>query len=393
MGVLRRIYFDYAASTPVLKEVLQEMEPYFCFRFGNPGSLHSFGQEAMAAVDTSREIIAKAIDAEFQEIIFTSSATEANNLALRGVVKGFVGPSRIIVSAVEHDSVLETAKDLEESGVEVVYLPVDKRGLIDFRKLEESLNEQTVLVSVMYANNEIGAIQPLAKISKIISDFRQLKVKSQKLKVEAMYPLLHTDAAQAFKCLNCSVKKLGIDLMTLSAHKVYGPKGVGALFVKETAKNLLRPILTGTSQEQGLRSGTENAAGIAGFGKAVQLVTRDRETEAERLRGLGDYFWRELKRAHSKIQCNNDPAISAPHILNLYFPDHLAKDLLIRLDMAGIAVSAGSACSTRSSKPSHVLKALGFGVERITRSLRFSFGKFTTEGEIKEAIKRIRKVL
>lgn len=428
----KKIYLDYAASTPVDPEVFKAMEPYFREKFGNAGSLHSFGQEALSAIDKSRETIAKAIGrpavARFREIIFTGSATEANNLALRGVVKKARSaifenqntdhahaPPRIIVSSIEHESVLETAKDLEKDGVEVIYLPVDKAGVVDLKKLEESLNERTILVSVMYVNNEIGTIEPIFEISRIIRDFRIARLQDCKIKKgennsaicnlqSAIYPLFHTDAVQAFQYLDCDVRKLGVDLMTLSAHKIYGPKGVGALYCRnckiarlQDSKNdggnfaisnlqsVISPTITGGGQEFGLRSGTENTPAIAGFGKTVELVNNSRESESERVRGLRDYFWRELKKIYPKAEINGCQL--APHILNVCFPGELSQDLLIKLDMAGVAVSSGAACSVRSSKPSHVLKALGLPTETIRGSLRFSFGRFTTKKEIDETLK------
>ena len=477
-GFMKQIYFDYAATTPVDPLVKAAMAPYFSEKFGNPGSLHFFGQEAMAAVDFSRETIAKAIGADFHEIIFTGSATEANNLALRGITEGFrhqalgirneknknLAPSayglvpRIIISAIEHESILETAKDLENegvdpvrnlararapegplgraisNGVEVIYLPVNKTGLVDLKKLESSLNERTILVSIMSANNEIGTIQPIAEISKLISEFRKKKVENRNNEnsnfyfLDSRFPLFHTDAVQAFQFLDCDAEKLGIDLMTLSAHKIYGPKGVGALYLRGTRRQALgarnennkflkpsayslAPITTGGGQEFGFRSGTENVAAIAGFAKAVELASQLRKKESKRIGELKDYFWRELKKVYPPAQINADPTrtnaekiprssasgprLSAilPNILNIYFPGHSADNLLIKLDMAGVAASAGSACSVRSVKPSHVLTALGLAPERIRASVRFGFGRFTTKKEIYESVRRIKKIL
>ena len=472
---MKRIYLDYAASTPVDPAVFEFMKPYFSEKYGNPGSLHSFGQEAIAAVDRSREVVAKAIGADFREIIFTGSATEANNLVLRGAIGAFrkfsrgtrrssapaaeaaphsqpqdafgdqalaasesfrpktsETPLRIIISSIEHESILETAKDLEKDGIEVIYLPVGSEGFVDLEKLKESLNERTILVSVMYANNEVGTIQPIAKISEIVREFRKQKTEnisgdaknSEFYFLDSGFPLFHTDAVQAFQYLDCNVDGLGIDLTTLSAHKVYGPKGVGALHVRNSkfkARNskqipnsesqiqnvsdfgfrisdssrLVKPIVTGGGQEYGFRSGTENVPAIAGFGKAVELLNHSRESLNDRIKKLRDYFWEGLKKIYPKAEVNGQTSNVGclPNILNVYFPDHSANDLLVKLDVAGVAVSSGAACSARSSKPSQVLKALGMPAERILRSVRFSFGKFTTQGEVDEALKRIKILL
>ncbi|MBI2048890.1 MAG: cysteine desulfurase [Candidatus Liptonbacteria bacterium] len=432
---MNRIYLDYAASTPVDRRVLEAMTPYFSEKFGNPGSLHSFGQEAIAAVDESREKITKSIGADFREIIFTGSATEANNTALRGVV-GSVKcqvssvkdkSPRIIVSSIEHESVLETARDLEKDGVEVVYLPVDRNGVVNLKKIEESLNDCTVLVSVMYANNEIGTIQPISKISEIIRNFREkLETRNEKLGVGSSsslishlsHPLLHTDAAQAFQFLDCDVNKLGVDLMTLSAHKIYGPKGVGALYVRQkleirneklgigSSSSLISHISSLTSgggQEFGLRSGTENVPSIVGFAKAVELVSNSRELENKRIAGLRDYFWQELKKICADAEVNGSCGSRAgyispttyylPNILNVYFPNYLADELLTKFNLAGLAVSSGSACRSRAVESSYVIGALGYDKERAKNSIRFSFGRPTTKEELDRALEIIRMKL
>ncbi len=399
----KKIYFDYAATTPAALEVRRAMAPYFAEKFGNPGSLHFFGQEAMAAVDRSRQIIAQALGANFREIIFTGSATEANNLAIRGAMKAYQRQSakigvnrrpRFIISAIEHESVLDTAKSLEKEGAEVICLPVSRAGLIDLAELKKSLNERTVLVSVMLANNEIGAIQPIREIVETVGDWKAKRESS------GGYPLVHTDAVQAFQFLDCDVKKLGADLMTLSAHKIYGPKGVGCLYARSGFKNL-KPVITGGGQEFGLRSGTENVANIAGFGRAVELISHSRESENKRIRALRDYFWRGLKKIFPQAELNPRAAAEIsperrlmflPNILNVYFPGQKSEDLLIKMDQEGIAVSSGSACSVRSSKPSHVLKALALPTERILGSLRFSFGKLTTKKEIADSLNRLKKI-
>ncbi|MDO8664050.1 MAG: cysteine desulfurase family protein [Candidatus Liptonbacteria bacterium] len=465
---MKKIYLDYAASTPVAPEVEAVMRPYFLNKFGNAGSLHSFGQEAIAALDESRETIANAIGAGFREIIFTGSATESNNLALRGSIRGFtqtirrntrkkfsvsprevrVSPRpRLVISAIEHESILETARELERKGVEVIYIPVSKKGIVDLEKLKESLNERTVLVSVMYANNEIGTIQPLFEIKKIISDFKKRKSQIQNSKsetnfksqisnhkkvselefqisdLETAYPLFHTDAVQAFQFLDCDVKKLGVDLMTLSGHKIYGPKGVGALYIRSTkheARNqkqilnikyqipnknvsnfkfqisnlqqLVSPIVVGGGQEFGLRSGTENIPLIVGFAEAVRLIAKNREKEGERIAKLRDYLWKGIKKIYPKIERNGDTEKVLPNFLNVYFPDYKAEDLLVRLDLAGIAVSTGSACSARSAEPSYVIEALGLKGEQSSRSIRITLGRQTSKRDIDTFLKIMKNI-
>ncbi len=400
---MKRIYFDYAATTPVDKEVIKAMAPYLNEKFGNPGSLHFFGQEALAAVDASRETIAKTVGADFNEIIFTGSATEANNLALRGIAKfsskQFTlckknSPLRIIISSIEHESILKTARDLEKEGAEVIYLPVDRRGFVDLKKLEKSLNEQTILVSIMHANNEIGTIQPITEIAKIIKAFKSERLMfSQKNntlnpKPYTLYPVFHTDAVQSFQFLDCNVNNLGVDLMTLSGHKIYGPKGIGALYLANRVQP--RPIITGGGQEFNLRSGTENVSSIVGFGKAVELSVKSRAKETERINYLTDYFRKEIKKIHPQAEINGENP-KLPNILNINFPGQNAQDLLIKLDINGIAVSSASACSARALKPSYVLKAIGLPNNKIKNSLRFSFGRPTTKKEIAFALKIIKK--
>ncbi|MDO8536746.1 MAG: cysteine desulfurase family protein [bacterium] len=413
----RHIYFDYAASTPVAPDVLRAMEPYFLEKFGNPGSLHSFGQEAIAAVDKSRETIARALgrppDGGFREIIFTGSATEANNLALRGAIKGYgskIKNPRIIVSSIEHESILETAIDLERDGVEVIYLPVNNLGVVDLKKLKKSLNERTVLVSIMLANNVVGTIQPIVEIAKIIQEFRNKKEEKPKNKNSTFYilhsrfyPLFHTDAAQAFQFLDCNVNELGVDMLTISGQKIYGPKGTAALYVRanrvqgsgsRVIKSLnpsgytLVPIITGGGQEFGLRSGTENVPAIVGFAEAVRLIAKNREKEGERIAKLRDYFWTELKKIYPRAELNGSEKDSErlPHILNVYFPGYQAEDFLTKLDLAGVAASAGSACRARVVGASYVIDAMGFPA-RAKSSIRFSFGRPTRKEDIDTALK------
>ena len=391
-----RIYLDYAATTPVDPAALHAMKPYFSEKFGNAGSLHSFGQEAIAAVDRAREDLARVLSAEFREVVFMGSATEANNLALRGIVKQVAsgkwqvaGRPRIIVSSIEHESILETAKDLERDGIEIVYLSVNARGVVDLEKLKESLTENTILVSVMYVNNEIGTVQPIKEVSKAIQEFR-----SRLPLATCHLPLFHCDASQAFNYFNCDVNVLGVDLMTLSSHKIYGPKGAAALYVRADSFPLLAPLTAGGGQEFGLRSGTENVPAIVGFAKAVELVEAGREKESKHIAVLRDQFSRGIKKVFPKAEINGASfPDSSPHILNIYFPSHDAQDILTQLDLAGIAASSGSACRSRAMESSYVIEALGYSKARARSSIRFSFGRPTTKKEIDSALRVLQKIL
>jgi len=411
---MRRLYFDHAASTPVDPRVLRAMSPYFSGEFGNPGSLHSFGQEAIAAVDASREEIGKLIGAtHFREIIFTSGATEANNLALRGAVEfykknhagsagatGFAAHPRVIISSIEHESIMETAHDLEQYGIEVIKLPVNKEGVINIVALKEALNDRTVVVSVMHVNNEVGTIQPLREIKFMIDAFRK-ELPGVDAAHPAAYPLLHTDAAQSFPYLYCDVAMLGVDMMTLSAHKLNGPKGVGALYVRRDEKAFfanggfpLAAQVSGGGQEFGVRSGTENVPGIVGFARAATLAAAARGKNATRVTALRDELWKRIKAAVPDAEINGPAGdAKAPHILNIYFPGHDAQDLLTRFDRAGLAVSSGSACRSRAVESSYVIEALGYSKERAASSIRFSLGKVTTKRQVAAAAKIIQKTL
>ncbi|MDP3991697.1 MAG: cysteine desulfurase family protein [Candidatus Colwellbacteria bacterium] len=400
---MEKVYLDYSASTPVAPEVREAMEPYFSEHFGNPGSIHSWGQKAQAALDHSREIIADELNVKFSEVVFTGSATEANNLVVRGVAAGSKGidKPRIIVSAIEHPSVLETARTLTADGVEVVCLGVNREGFIDPQALKNSLNERTVLVSIIYASNEIGTIQPIKEVARIISEFRESKKKlslgqRSGLREEnflLQYPLFHTDIVQAFQFFKMDLQELGVDAFSISGHKIYGPKGVGILVLRNEWEPYLGRIITGGHQELGLRAGTENVPAIVGLGKAVELVSHDREEEAKRIGSLRDYFWEKLKRAVPEIELNGSLGNRLPNNLNICFPNKEGGDLLIKLDQAGVAVSAGSACSAKAPKPSHVITALGMGEKRAKQSLRFTLGRPTTKEEIDMALERIIKLV
>ncbi len=427
----RRIYLDYASTTPVDPRVKAAMEPYLADVFGNPSSLHWFGQQASAAVFAARRAVAAAIGAAADEVIFTATATEANNLAIRGTVAAYRirvdRRPRIIVSAIEHESVLETARDLGEGGVEVVVLPVNRQGFVDLRALEKALNDRTVLVSVMHANNEVGSVQPISKIAAVISDFRKLIANRRsagasehqndlpsgdmRFARSGLWPLLHTDAAQTLASLPINVDELGVDLLTLSSHKAYGPKGAGALWVgnrKQVTGNRkgsttptpntfsLSPLLAGGKQESGLRAGTENVAAIVGFAAAVEIAVRERERDRARIAKLRDALWRGLQKISPRILLNGPP-LSSPHRLpgnlNISFLGYRAADLLPAFDLAGLAVSAGSACASRAPTPSHVLAAIGLSSSRASASIRFTLGRATTAREIANTLTLVKRIL
>jgi len=368
-------------------DVEQVMQSYYREDFGNAGALHSFGQRANRAIDDTREIIAKELGTKSNEIIFTGSATEANNQVIRGAIKHFPKPEnsnlkpRIIISTIEHESVFETAEDLEENGVEVIKIPVSKEGIIDVEKLKEALNENTVVVSIIFASNVIGTIQPIAEIGKIIQDFRE--------ETGSEYPLFHTDAVQALQFIKLDMNELGVDALTLSAQKIYGPKGIGALALKKDWFMHVESLVTGGTQEFGHRAGTQNTPAIVGFGKAVELIAENRTQETGRIGKLRDDLWKGIKKFAPNAEINGSEEKKLPNNLHISFPGQDNQELLIKFDQAGLAVSIGSACSTRARKASRVVMELGIGEERATNSIRFTLGRNTTDEEIKESLKKI----
>lgn len=361
------------------------MQPYFREKYGNPGSLHSFGQEAIRAVDESREKIAKALKADFRQIIFTSSATEANNLALLGRLQAFKEKNpnirpRLIVSTVEHESVLEPAQEMKKWGVDVVVLPVDEKGKVIKDALKKALSPEIFLVSVMYANNEVGTAQGVEELLKIVKNY------------DSKIPF-HTDAAQAMGYLDMYPAEIGVDMLTISSHKIHGPKGAAALFLRDTA--LLKPMLYGGGQEFGLRSGTENVPAIVGFAKAAELVVGEREGARFKALSFSEQFLRKIRGVYN-VSINGEDlsgSLRLPHILNLYFPGKTAEALLTAFDLKGLAASSGSACGARALTPSHVLQAMGLPKERISGSVRFSFDKFLSEEDIDKGVKIIGEIL
>jgi cysteine desulfurase len=368
---------DYAATTPVDPRVLKAMEPYFSEKFGNTMSLHSFGQEAKTALEESREIVADLMGARPSEVIFTSSATESNNLAVKGIA--FANRERghhIIISSIEHPCIMESAKWLERQGFEVTRLKVDKYGLVDPEDVKKAIKKETILVSVMHANNEIGTIEPIEEIGKICKE-------------RGVY--FHTDAAQTFGKIPINVNRMNIDLMTVSSHKMYGPKGVAALFVREGTK--IDPILHGGGHEMGLRSSTVNVAAIVGFAEACKIAKREMEKEAKRIKKLSERLIKGILEKIPGSHLNGHPIKRLPNIINFWFEGIEGESLVLKLDLMGIAVSTGSACSTQKLEPSHVLLAIGLKPEQVQGSLRISLGRWTKREEIDYLLKALPKAI
>jgi len=393
---MKPIYLDHAATTPVDKEVLKAMLPYFSEKFGNAMSIHFFGRSAEEAIDEARETCANFFNCQPHEIIFTSGATESNNLSLKGVVKShwekFEKKPHIITSAFEHHCVLDTCKILEkENLIELTVLNPDREGIINPKDILKAIKINTLLVSIMYVNNEIGTVQPLAEIGKILQEVNA-KIKFPKQKI-----LFHTDATQAINYFDCNVEKLGVDLLSMSAHKIYGPKGVGALYVKKGTP--IRRIQDGGDQEFSLRAGTQNVPGIVGLGKAIGLVAHNAKRETKKIKVLRDYLIKKVLREIPNTKLNGSKKMRSPANINFSFLNVEGEGLLLSLDMEGITCSTGSACSTGSLSPSHVLLAIGLKAEEAHGSLRVTLGKSTTKkeldvfvSELKKTIERLRKI-
>lgn len=392
---MRKIYFDHSATTPVDSEVLRAMLSYVKNDFGNASSLHSFGQKARAGVETAREEVAKFLACQSKEIIFTSGATESNNLAIFGLVRRARAqdPKRkihVITSAIEHPAVLEVCRELKKEEVEVTYLPVTKNGLVRVEDLKKAIRPETILVSVMYVNNEVGTIQPIREIGELVK-----KINVDREKKDKIY--FHTDAVQAANFCDCRVDFLGVDLLSLSAHKIYGPKGAGVLFIRSGTP--LLPIVFGGHQEQGIRSGTENVAGIVGLGKAVELLSGKSHPAGGHPKG------EKIKNQNLRIKKLRDKLIKGvlqkiPDAIltgglehrvagnaSFCFKNVEGESILLMLDMEGIALSTGSACSSGSLEPSHVLSAMGVSPIVSHGSVRVTLGKNNTEEEINYFLK------
>jgi cysteine desulfurase len=370
------IYLDYNATTPVDREVLDAMLPYFSGSFGNASSIHSAGQRGRAAVDAARESVATLLGAKPSEIVFTCGGTEADNLALFGTVAHCVQPRKhMVTTAIEHHAVLNCAEALEKQGVDVTYVPAGRDGIVDPDEIREAIRPETVLISVMLANNETGTIQPIEEIGRIAAE-------------EDIY--FHCDAVQAAGKLPLDVNRLGMDLLSISAHKIYGPKGAGALYVRTGTE--LEPIFHGGHHERDRRPGTENVPGIVGLGKAADLAIKNLTSDAARMAALRDKFESALLSLPG-VHINGDPHHRVANTCNLSFDAAGGEALVIALDLQGISCSTGAACSSGAVAPSHVLTAIGLSPERARSSLRFSLGRPTTPEEIDRAIEIIPAVV
>jgi len=369
------IYLDNAASTPVHKHVLHEMIPFLEDQFGNPSSIHRYGRFAQRAIQNARKQIAHLINSEPNEILLTSGGTESNNTALFGLAHAAKG-HHIITSSIEHEAILEPCKKLEKEGFKITYIPVDNLGLVNSKDIEKSITPETCLVSIMFANNEVGTIQPIKEISKICHD-KQI--------------VFHTDAVQAVGKIKIDVKELGIDMLSISSHKINGPKGVGSLYIKKGIKII--PFIFGGGQENGMRSGTENVASIVGFGKACQLAQENMSQNILHQQNLRNNLIAKVIKEIPLVTVNGHPDQRIANNAHFTFLGVNGEDLIIKLDENGIAASTGSACSVRVQKESHVLKAMGFSHDQITGSLRLTVGISNTDLEIEKTVEILKKVV
>lgn len=375
---MKKIYLDYAATTPVDPRVLDAMMPHFSKKYANTMSLHQMGQEASQAIENSRSIIAEFINSKPEEIIFTSSATESNNLALKGVAfaNREKGKNHLIISSIEHDCVLESSRWLRRQGFKVDELEVDDYGLVDINKLKKLINKSTVLVSVIHGNNEIGTVQDIKAIGSVC-------------KQKGVY--FHTDASQSLGKIDIDVEKMNIDLLTASSHKIYGPKGAAVLYISK--KTVIEPILHGGGHEKNLRSSTSNVPAIVGMGKAVEILKIEGKEENNQSIKLRDKLIKEILNNIKNTRLNGHPSKRLSNNVNISFLGIEGESLLMELDFEGVEVSTGSACSSRNLMPSHVLMACGAKPQIAHGSIRMSIGRFTTEKEIDQVVKKLLKVV
>ena len=372
----KRVYLDSASTTYVSSEVLAEMLPCFSTIYGNSNSVNSYGREASAIVDRARDRIAHVIGAEkSNEIYFTSGGTESDNFAIKGIAHAYANKGKhIIVSSIEHSAIMDSCKQLEQEGFEITKLPVDSMGLVNLIDLLHEIRKDTILISVMAVNNEVGTIQNVKAIAKIAHDYNII---------------FHTDASQALGAIRLNVQDMEIDAMTLTAHKVYGPKGVGCLYLKNGIR--IEPLIVGGSQEREKRGGTVDVALVAGFGKAVEIADRDMMINQQKLRSIRDYFIKSVTEKIDFVTINGHPQQKVNSIVNMSFEMVDNESLLMLLDMEGVAVSIGSACTAGSLLPSHVLKAMGLSDEQVKSSVRFSFAKNLTRSDIDYAVEVLQK--
>ena len=369
-----RVYLDHAATTPVDEEVLEEMLPYFTKKYGNASSLHSFGREARDAIERSRERVAELIGAESEEIIFTAGGTESDNIAIKGIAFR-EGKGHIITSQIEHPAVMATCQHLEKKGFDVTYLPVDRYGMVSPEDVENAIRDDTILITIMHANNEIGTVEPIEEIAKIA---RENEI------------VFHTDAVQSVGKIPVNVKRIGMDMLSISAHKIYGPKGVGALYIKKGTK--IEAIIHGGGHEKGLRPSTENVPGIVGLGKACELAEKRMEEDMKRMQRLRDRLIKGVLEIEESY-LNGHPEKRLPNNAHFRFAAVEGESLILSLDDKGIAGSTGSACSSKKLKPSHVLMAIGLNEVQAHGSLRLTLGRENTEEEIDYVIEVLPPIL
>ncbi|MGI6257553.1 MAG: cysteine desulfurase NifS [Anaerovoracaceae bacterium] len=374
---MREVYLDYSATTPVKEEVLQEMIPYFTDHFGNPSSLYKIARESKDALTVARERVAGLINAEPREVFFTSSGTEADNWAMFGVAEALKEKgNHIVTTIIEHHAIIHTANYMIKHGMDVTFLDVRPDGTVDPQKLADAITDKTVLVSIMYVNNEVGTVQNIKELAKIAKD---------------RGVTFHTDAVQALGNVPCDVKELGVDLMSMSAHKIYGPKGVGALYIKKGTK--INNYLHGGAQEVKRRAGTENLPGIVGFGKAAELAKENYDRHVEHSKELRDYFIKRVTTEIKDTHINGSMEHRHPGNANITFEYIEGEAILLLLNAKGIYVSTGSACSSASLVPSHVLAALGVPVEMIHGTIRFTVGDFTTKEDIDYTVDALKEIV
>lgn len=366
-------YFDHAATTAVKEEVLKEMIPYYCIEYGNASSLYSIGRKSRKILENSREKVARVLNCKPKEIYFTSCGSESDNLAIKGIARKHKNKGKhIITTKIEHPAVLNTCKSLEKDGFVVTYLGVDKEGFISLEELKNSIREDTILISIMFANNEIGTIEPIKEIGRIAKE---------------KGVIFHTDCVQAVGNVKIDVKELGIDLLSLSSHKFYGPKGVGAIYINENVE--FEKIQDGGHQEKNKRAGTENIAGIVGLAKAIELAYKNLEKYNNKLINLRDFYFDEITKNIPNVKINGSKEKRLPGNANVSFKNINGEQLLLELDSLGICASSGSACTSGQSEPSHVLTAIGLNAEYIQGSLRTTFGEENTKEDVEFLIKSI----